>query len=169
MRLIFTAIAFVAICVTTCDAAEEALPFGLDKLHWRMSYDEASRAFAPLRNPAQRGPDKKAMYDLKIDIKGYAWQACQFQGSFLFSKAGLSTITLMDPSGNRACADAALTALKARYGDGDTKEWHKYYDFKRDDPVTQPRFIWWGEGGGVFLALYQVGGPAVPTLGSSKP
>lgn len=161
MRLFFAFLSSLLLSSTMCAAADETLPFGLDKLRWNMTEAQVAAAFAPLRSASRRGQDSRKMYELQVDIKNHAWQACSFDGSFDFSKTGLSTIVLTDRGGNQACAAAALSALKADYGAGDTEEPHEYYKFRWQTPITMAKYFWWGEGG-LYIALYQIGGPAVP-------
>ncbi len=111
----FAVVACLAL-VSSPALGADALPLGLDGLHWGMSLEAAEAAFslfAKVPATTQIPPGKT----IKIGIPGYAWHGCTFVGMFRFGPAGLSDIQLVQSDATKECRDDVLAALNAQYGE----------------------------------------------------
>ena len=153
-RLAIAVFGATMLSLSACHAAGDKFPLGLEKLRWDMTRAEVNvlfplHAYTPPPSSPPMPPGETA---LKSEV--YAWQPCGFGGIWRFNKTGLHAITLTDAQGSRACAEAILAALRARYGEGSMTTDRfgvDRYEWKSADTIV--KFFWMGElGSFVWLA-----------------
>jgi hypothetical protein len=90
-----------------------------------------------LRSPTS--PPQTGETLLKSDA--YAWQSCRFEGVWRFSKTGLHAVTLMDAQGSKACAEAIVAVLRARYGEGTVTTVRGFDNYEWKTATTSVKFM----------------------------